>query len=101
MVSNLIDNSIKYTKPNSSVDIKLDKNTNFIKIIISDEGHGIPKESQYRIFDRFYRCDISRSKEGSGLGLSYARAVARSHGGDIILETSSKKGSTFVVLLPI
>jgi len=101
MVSNLIDNAIKYTKPNSSIDIKLDKNANFIKINISDEGHGIPKECQHRIFDRFYRCDNSRSKEGSGLGLSYARAVARSHGGDIILEASSKKGSTFVVLLPI
>lgn len=101
MMSNLIDNAIKYTKPNTSVDIKLENNTNSIKINISDKGHGIPKESQHRIFDRFYRCDNSRSKEGSGLGLSYARAVARSHGGDLILETSSKKGSTFAVLLPI
>lgn len=101
MVSNLIDNAIKYTRSNSSVDIKLDKDTNLIKISITDEGDGIPTQSQHRIFDRFYRCDSSRSKEGSGLGLSYAIAVARSHGGDIALENSSEQGSTFVVSLPI
>lgn len=101
MASNLLDNAIKYTKPNTSVDIKLDKDSNLIKISISDKGEGIPTQSQHRIFDRFYRCDSSRSKEGSGLGLSYAKAVARSHGGDIILENSSKQGSTFVISLPI
>ena len=101
MVSNLIDNAIKYTRPNTCIDIKLDKDPNLIKLSITDEGDGIPTQSQHRIFDRFYRCDSSRSKEGSGLGLSYARAVARSHGGDIILENSSKQGSTFVISLPI
>jgi len=101
MISNLLDNAVKYTKQNTSVNIKLDKNTNHIKLSISDEGQGIPIESQHRIFDRFYRCDDSRSKKGNGLGLSYSRAVARSHGGDIILEKSSDRGSIFTVLLPI
>jgi len=101
MVANLIDNAVKYTRSNSSININLDKNSNYIKIKIFDEGHGIPKDSQHRIFDRFYRCDNSRTNQGSGLGLSYARVVARTHGGDITLDASSEKGSNFTVLLPV
>ena len=59
-----------------------------IRIIIEDSGHGIKKEDLEKVFDRFYRADMSRNKAGVGLGLSLVRAVISLHKGDITLENS-------------
>ncbi len=100
MLANLIDNALKYTKPNSQVHIKLENHSKNIYIHIIDEGNGILPEDQHRVFERFFRCDSSRSSNGNGLGLSYAMAIARSHGGDIKIKSEYGSGSTFTILLP-
>lgn len=100
MLANLVDNAIKYAPKNSIVKIELNENDDKAIIDVSDQGQGIPEEHQSKIFQRFFRCDESRTHKGNGLGLSYAIAVARSHGGDISIKESSLQGTTFSILLP-
>lgn len=100
MISNLIDNAFKYTSSPGHVRVKLEKNDKYLDIKISDDGIGVQSKDQPRIFERFFRSDNSRSKDGCGLGLSYARAVARAHGGDISLESQHQEGSIFTITLP-
>ena len=101
MLSNLLDNALKYTGPSGSVKVLLNTNSTHVDIKVSDSGIGIPASDQQRIFDRFFRCDHSRTNDGCGLGLSFARAVARAHGGDINLQSEPSKGTTFTVTLPL
>ena len=70
-------------------------------ISVRDTGNGISKEDLPHIFERFYRCDQSRSKGGSGLGLSLAKAIVEAHGGRIGVSSQPGKGSTFTISLPI
>jgi len=100
MIANILDNALKYTSANGKVDINLDKNDNHIKITITDTGIGIPAIDQQRVFDRFFRCDQSRIEEGCGLGLSFSRAVARSHNGDITLTSTPGVGTEFIISIP-
>ena len=100
MIANILDNAIKYTPVNGNVDINLVKDNNNIKIMVTDTGIGIPASDQQRVFDRFFRCDQSRAEEGCGLGLSFSRAVARSHNGDITLTSATGAGSEFVISIP-
>lgn len=101
MLANLIDNAIKYTQPGGTVMIQtaLEPDRQ-IRISIMDTGAGISETDLLHIFERFYRADPSRSEAGTGLGLSFARAVARAHGGDITVESKLGAGSCFSVLLP-
>jgi two-component system OmpR family sensor kinase len=100
LISNLLDNAIKYTPTGGQVSIFLEKrNDSPVVLRVSDTGAGIDEEETERIFERFYRGDASRSTEGSGLGLSLARAIARAHGGDITVESGAGKGSIFTVTL--
>ena len=69
-------------------------------ISVTDTGIGISEQDLPHIFERFYRCDPSRSQAGTGLGLSFARAVARAHNGDITVNSTPDKGSTFTVVIP-
>jgi len=101
MLANLLDNALKYTKPDGRVGIKLEKDGGKILINVSDTGAGIEEDDQKRVFDRFFRCDTSRSESGCGLGLSLARAIARAHGGDIIITSNPDGGSIFTVTLPM
>ncbi|MCF6325106.1 MAG: HAMP domain-containing histidine kinase [Gammaproteobacteria bacterium] len=101
MLANLLDNAIKYTSGNGRVDVILTGTHQNIEIVVMDTGMGIPGNDQARVFDRFFRCDQSRTHDGCGLGLSFSRAVARSHGGDIYLNSSQDKGSCFTIKLPI
>ncbi len=105
---NLIDNAIKYNKPNGKVDINVlyasdnslsDKQ---IKITITDTGIGIPKESQNRVFERFYRVDKSRSKitGGTGLGLAIVKHIVLYNKGKINLKSAVNEGTTITVTLP-
>lgn len=100
MIANVLDNALKYTPANGSVHISLVKNDDNIKITITDTGIGIPATDFQRVFDRFYRCDQSRAEDGCGLGLSFSRAVARSHHGDITLTSTPGTGSEFVITIP-
>ena len=100
MISNLLDNAIKYTPSGGSVTVLMNENDTQVVISIKDTGCGISSKDLPRVFERFYRCDQSRSQSGIGLGLSLARAIARAHGGDITADSLPNQGSTFTVILP-
>ncbi len=100
MLTNLLDNAIKYTRPGGRIDVTMRDAPHRILVQVSDTGVGISEHDLPRIFERFFRCDQSRSQAGTGLGLSLARAVARAHGGDITAESVLGQGSTFTITLP-
>ena len=101
MLANILDNAVKYTPSGGKIEVSLTgaKNHN-ITISIKDTGVGISGPDLNRIFERFYRCDQSRSQPGTGLGLSLARAIARAHGGDITVTSTVNQGSSFNITLP-
>jgi heavy metal sensor kinase len=100
MLSNLLDNAIKYTPSGGSAFVSVSESDMQAFVSIKDTGIGISPNDLSRIFDRFYRCDQSRSEAGIGLGLSLARAIARAHGGDITVTSAPDQGSAFTVILP-
>jgi heavy metal sensor kinase len=101
MIADLLDNAVKYTPAGGRVAVSLESGEgDRLEISISDTGIGISPEDFPHVFERFYRCDASRSQSGFGLGLSLARAVARFHGGDIQVRSIPGKGSVFTVSLP-
>ncbi len=101
MIANLLDNAIKYTPSDGRVGISAHAaSSQRMEIVVTDTGVGISEKDLPHIFERFYRCDPSRSQAGTGLGLSFARTVARAHGGDITVKSSPNQGSTFSVTLP-
>ena len=100
MLSNLLDNAIKYTPSGGSVTVSLEEKGEQRVISVKDTGIGISPSELPRIFERFYRCDRSRSQVGIGLGLSLARAIARAHNGELTATSLTNQGSTFRVTLP-
>jgi|GEM_PF-102601 len=106
LIDNLIDNAIKYTPAQGEVSIHLNKidkdQKSWVQIIVSDNGMGINKNDQARIFERFYRVDKGRSRDlgGTGLGLAITKHIAEQHKGSIWVESEVGKGSKFTVMLP-
>ena len=100
MLSNLLDNAIKYTPSGGFVIVSVAEIDAQVVISIKDTGIGISPKDLPHIFERFYRCDQSRSQTGIGLGLSLARAIARAHDGDITATSTPDQGSTFTITLP-
>ena len=102
LIINVVDNAVRYAPSNSVVRVALDRAGDGYAISVSDDGPGIPAEVQPRIFERFYRVDAARTHAdgGAGLGLALSRWIARVHGGDVALASSSSMGSTFVITLP-
>lgn len=99
----LIDNAVKYSPEKSKISILTKKTDHMIVVNISDEGIGISSKDIPHIFDRFYRADISRSKQkisGYGLGLSIAKKIVDNHNGTINVKSQEGKGTTFIVKLP-
>jgi signal transduction histidine kinase len=102
--SNLIDNAIKYSKPDSEIGVTIIQAEHNAIVTVSDTGDGISEEDCTRIFERFYQIDKSRSGgagHGVGLGLAIARQIVESHGGEITVSSKLGQGSTFMVKLPI
>ena len=104
-VRNLLDNAIRYSEPRTrvSVGVSLDaEDPDIVRIAVVDQGIGIPKEEQERVFERFYRVDKGRSRAtgGTGLGLSIVKHVAADHGGTVELWSVPGRGSTFTLVLP-
>ena len=96
---NILSNAIKYTKPNGKVDVSLIQEEQFIKVIIKDDGIGIAKDKQNRIFEKFYQVDKSHSQEGSGLGLAIVKRIVDLIDGKIEIESEENKGTTFLVYI--
>jgi two-component system, OmpR family, sensor histidine kinase SenX3 len=102
-VFNLLDNAIKYSEPGSTVQVRAEADDGSARLIVADEGIGIPRRDLERIFERFYRVDRARSRDtgGTGLGLAIVRHVASNHGGEITVESREGEGSTFGLVLPL
>ncbi len=96
----LLDNALKYTATGGRIALRLSNEHKQIKLAIKDTGIGMTAEETSRIFERFYRCDRSRTQHGNGLGLNLALAFIRAHGGDISVDSTPKQGSIFTVMLP-
>jgi heavy metal sensor kinase len=106
MLLNLLDNAIKYSPPDSTVNLACSRQGDRYLISVSDNGPGIPPELQLRIFERFFRADKARSRSegdtgGAGLGLSIARWITEAHHGHLELTRSDSSGSTFTATLPV
>jgi two-component system phosphate regulon sensor histidine kinase PhoR len=103
MFGNLIENAIKYNKPEGSVLVTAQRQRQTAVIRVKDTGIGIAPEHFNRLFERFYRVDASRSREigGTGLGLSIVKHLAALYGGEVGVESEEGKGSTFIVWLPL
>lgn len=101
MIINLIENSIRYNNPYGEINITITNYKEGIKLIIEDNGIGIPEEDIPWIFERFYRVDKSRSNniEGTGLGLSIVNHIVSYFGGTINVESELGKGSKFIIIL--
>jgi signal transduction histidine kinase len=96
----LLDNSLKYSPPDSPVAIRVRANSDAVSIDVTDHGLGIAPEDRRRIFERFYRAPSVRPQiPGSGLGLNIAYSIARAHRGDLTV-TSQPGETTFRMTLP-
>jgi two-component system sensor histidine kinase BaeS len=102
MVGNLVSNALRHTPPDGRVTIDAEVVDDRLIIKVTDTGPGIAPEDLPKVFDRFWRADVSRSRAtgGSGLGLPIARQLARAHGGDITAASRPGTGSTFTIDLP-
>lgn len=104
MVANLLDNAIKYNKPEGVIQVALEPQGRSAKLLVSDTGIGIAEKDLPHIFERFYRADHSRSKTditGYGLGLSIVSQVVNEHKGSIATHSKHGVGTTFTILLPL
>ena len=99
----LIENAAKYSEPNTNIYIKSFIKDGFGWISIQDEGVGISDEDAKRIFDRFYRVDLSRTKAtgGTGLGLAIVKRIVEIHNGRIEINSKMNKGTEISIVLPI
>ncbi|PLS09502.1 sensor histidine kinase [Neobacillus cucumis] len=100
---NLLSNAIKYNYPNGSIEISIEKNEESVFVTFTDTGIGLKSTELDRMFDRFYRADIARTRsvEGTGLGLSIVETIIRMHDGTIHVSSKEKEGTTFNVVLPV
>lgn len=99
-LANIVDNAIKYSPKGGTIRIAVDSSYMFNKIIVQDQGRGIPENEQSKIFQRFYRCEDSADQPGIGVGLSLTRQIIEAQGGYIKVASSVGKGSSFSLCLP-
>ncbi len=103
MLTNLIDNAVKFNRLAGSVIVRLEQTAEKDVISVADAGEGIAGEHLQRIFERFYRTDRARSREigGTGLGLAIVKHLARLHGGKVSVRSTPNEGSVFFIELPV
>ncbi len=101
LLLNLLENAVKYGK--GEIAVYLTRVGGDLRLVVGDQGPGIPKDEQRRIFERFYRTQAARrtSVRGSGIGLSLVKHIAEAHGGRVSIDSDAGKGAAFIVDLPI
>src|SRR5690625_3152395 len=103
VILNLLYNAITYTKDEGNIKVTSKNTKRSIEIAVADNGIGIPQNMIDRIFERFYRVDLGRSRDmgGTGLGLAIVKHIVEAHEGSIEVDSQLGVGSTFRVYLPI
>jgi two-component system phosphate regulon sensor histidine kinase PhoR len=101
LLLNLLSNAAKYSPPDKTIVVNLRESITEISVEVVDQGVGIRKRDQKKIFDRFYRADdyLTREVDGTGLGLAFARYIAKVHNGDIKVTSQLGGGSSFTLCL--
>lgn len=101
--ANLVENAVKYSPAGAEISIGAEESGNEVSFFVRDTGPGIAMEHQSRLFERFYRVDVSRSREsgGTGLGLAIVKHIVLNHGGKVRVESELNHGSTFYFTLPL
>lgn len=100
IVTNLLDNAIKYSPPRSNIWVEVRDEGELIALAVKDEGPGIARQDLERVFERFYKVDHSRHSQGVGLGLAIVKHLVRTHGGTAEAESPQDGGAIFTVRLP-
>jgi two-component system phosphate regulon sensor histidine kinase PhoR len=103
LILNLVDNAVKYNRAGGRVEVNITGGENTVIMNVTDTGVGIPKESQERVFERFYRVDRGRSRRqgGTGLGLAIVKHIVGLYRGTIELESKPGRGTTIKITLPV
>lgn len=103
VISNLIDNAIKYSKSGKSIYVSTSVSKTKFEVRVKDEGVGIPRSQQNQVFNKFFRADnaVKMQASGSGLGLYIAKSIVEAHGGVMSFESEQDKGTTFIISMPI
>ncbi|MBQ8085459.1 MAG: HAMP domain-containing protein [Lachnospiraceae bacterium] len=103
VIYNLVDNAIKFSPQNGKIIATVTNKNDKVFVSIKDEGAGISKEKQNKVFDRFYKADVSRGKDkqGTGLGLAITKEIIKAHGENIDLISTEGVGSEFIFSLPL
>ena len=105
VIGNLLSNAIKFSPPGGRIDISLQAEgsgaTPGLKLVVADQGSGIPEAEREQVFDKFYQSSVTRDGTGgTGLGLTICRQIVEGHGGRIFAETNDGGGTRLIVLLP-
>ena len=99
-LTNLLENAVKYSPKNTSVEVVLESNTNKQKLSIIDHGPGIETDDRKQVFEAFYRLARDKDVEGTGLGLHLVYKIVKMHGAEISIISSTGGGATFVIDWP-
>ena len=100
-VGNLIDNALRFTPENGSIQIALSEHDADFEVAVSDSGCGIAPEHLPRVFDRFYRAESSRGSDGAGLGLALVKSIVDLHGGSATIQSQVGRGTTVKLIFPL
>ena len=103
VMQNLLENAVKYTTMNETITLDIKKQTEKLKIMVKDNGVGIPKEAQKKLFTKFFRAEnvLKMQTNGTGLGLFIANNIIKKHNGEISFKSEEGKGTEFFFYLPI
>jgi two-component system sensor histidine kinase KdpD len=101
VVLNLVENALKYTPPGTPITIAARPVPGAIEVAVRDEGPGIPAAKLQRLFEKFYRADVSSRVPGTGIGLAICKGLVEAHGGRIWVESHLGEGTTFRFTLPL
>ena len=99
-VGNLVDNALRFTPENGSIQIALAERAKDFEVAVSDNGSGIAPEHLPRVFDRFYRAEPSRGSDGAGLGLALVKSIVDLHGGTARIQSEVGRGTTVRITFP-
>lgn len=101
VLGNLIENAVKYSEAEADIEVSIRSDEHFAIVSVKDNGIGIDRKYQKKIFEQFYRIPGTQHKNGYGIGLALVKYAVRAHGGTIRVESEPGKGSTFTFTLPL